>query len=309
MSWSEIIKRGLEKSGVAKESKQDDILAAVKALIDDSIKGVLRSIGDAGDSPYNTRGYTVLYWLDRIADHAERIRSFTTSLKDAIVNPAHAETYTTAALAANATYTSPSKDFQYSRLSSFNILGYSDVDSATDGVQIQQSVDGSHWDYAYTQTATGGAGVAMHVAQVARYGRAVWINGATAQSEFRFGGRYSISASEVLPMKRPLKQSPPPEKYFTETVKVKDPLTGEEVEEEHIFLLCEKCSRKIDTLVEGFFGHSQVVELVLCRSCYIKLAFGVTEKEYDEAERRDRRRLMEIVKNVNNDFAREWLRG
>lgn len=33
---------------------------ALSALVDDTIKGVLRSIGDAGDSPANTQGKTLL---------------------------------------------------------------------------------------------------------------------------------------------------------------------------------------------------------------------------------------------------------
>jgi hypothetical protein len=39
--------------------------AAVRALIDDTIKGVLRSLGDAGASPSNTTGQTLLYLLNR----------------------------------------------------------------------------------------------------------------------------------------------------------------------------------------------------------------------------------------------------
>jgi len=41
----------------------DDWTARFKALNDDSVKGLLRSIGDAGNSPSNASGKTLLKWL------------------------------------------------------------------------------------------------------------------------------------------------------------------------------------------------------------------------------------------------------
>ncbi len=51
-------------------------------------------------------------------------------------------------------------------------------------------------------------------------------------------------------------------------VKVKDPLTGEEVEELHPIETCAECGREIDNTIEGFFGHAEVPVLVLCQECY-----------------------------------------
>src|SRR3990167_3031294 len=45
----------------------DNIAARVLAIIDDSTKGLLRSIGDAGASPSNTTGFTLLQRLSNLA--------------------------------------------------------------------------------------------------------------------------------------------------------------------------------------------------------------------------------------------------
>lgn len=65
------------------------------------------------------------------------------------------------------------------------LLTYSDVASATDGVQIQQSTDGVNWDYASKFTASAGAGLAASVEIIARYVRFYYLNGATAQTVWR----------------------------------------------------------------------------------------------------------------------------
>jgi len=57
------IKRDLIKIGGTSLTAAD-WTAILKALIDDSIKGILRSIGDAGDTPSNITGKTLLKILD-----------------------------------------------------------------------------------------------------------------------------------------------------------------------------------------------------------------------------------------------------
>jgi len=45
---------------------EDEVKPYIKALVDDTVKGLLRSIGDAGAAPANITGSTVLKWLREI---------------------------------------------------------------------------------------------------------------------------------------------------------------------------------------------------------------------------------------------------
>jgi len=266
---------------------------SVKALVDDTIKGILRSIGDAGAAPKNYTGCTLLY-------NTYYTYLYTLRLHEFFLDPKDAETFAIYPLAANATKTGPSRDFIDSRLGSFNILGISDVASATDGVKIEQSINGTNWDYASTWTASAGVGLAAYARVVARYARAVWVNGATAQTYFRFGGRYSIPASDAPPMSNPHKQNPPPEMYYPKTVKVKDEITGEERSEVHYFLRCASCGREIDTNEEGFYGSAQVENLVLCEKCYLDRTYGSME-EWDKLSEEEKKTKAEGI-------SKEWWR-
>jgi hypothetical protein len=154
--------------------------AAVRALTDDTIKGVLRSLGDAGTSPSNTTGVTMLYCA--------------AAIQTMLYNPTNAETYTTTPLAANATYTGSSRDHVSSRLGFMGCLAYSNVASATDGFSIQQGLDGANWDLNTAVTSVPAAtGTGIKAAVVARYARVRYVNGGTAQTTFRLGGRYMIA--------------------------------------------------------------------------------------------------------------------
>jgi hypothetical protein len=123
------------------------------------------------------------------------------SLRDRLLYPGDAETFTTTPLGANAAYYGPTRDFLYSRLTTFGVMGYANQPSASNGVYIQLSLDGSNWDYQGATTTLTAAG-AVSLAQVvtARYARVVWVNGATAQTAFRLGGRYIIAGSENPPL-------------------------------------------------------------------------------------------------------------
>ena len=183
-----------DKNGALINPSTEDTLKlvydAVKSIVDDSVKGLLRSIGDAGANPANVTGYTVLQRLHEIWSH-------TAYTLPRLAYPCDGETYTTTPLGANAIYYSPARDFIYSRLSAMGVMGYADQPTATDGVQIQLSLDGTNWDYVGAKATLSGAG-AVSLAQVvtARFARAVWKNGATAQTVFRFGGRYILAGSE-----------------------------------------------------------------------------------------------------------------
>jgi len=49
---------------------EDEVKPYIRALVDDAVKGLLRSIGDAGPTPENTIGKTVLARLYSIEAHA-----------------------------------------------------------------------------------------------------------------------------------------------------------------------------------------------------------------------------------------------
>jgi len=156
-----------------------------------------------------------------------------------VYNPGGAETFTTTPLGAGAAYYGPTRDFLYSRLTTFGVMGYANQPSATDGVYVQLSLDGSNWDYRGATTTLTAAG-AVSLAQVvtARYARAVWVNGGTAQTAFRLGGRYMISGSE----NPPLSLAPPA----------------------HIEAVCSACGRDMSETGDFFVEDNKVH----CPKCY-----------------------------------------
>jgi len=169
---------------------------------------------------------------------------------------------------------------------------------------VEQSVDGTNWDYASTWTASANVGLAAYAHVVARYGRVVWINGATGQTVFRFGGRYSIPASNMSPLHNPYKQNPKPELYYTKKVSIKNVITGKEEKVEHIFLRCTKTGREIDTMTESFWGHSEIPDLVLCEEAYIELAFGVKLNKWKKLKPEERIAL--VKSSAKKDWAKEF---
>ncbi len=78
------IKRDLIKVGGTSLTGAD-WTAILKALIDDSIKGVLRSLGDAGASPTNIQGKTALYKLYEIE---RRVRSLDGDIPSQVIKSA-----------------------------------------------------------------------------------------------------------------------------------------------------------------------------------------------------------------------------
>jgi len=90
---------------------------------------------------------------------------------------------TTTPLGAAGVYTSGAFDaLNYGRVT---LLVLSNVASAADGVEIQQSIDGTNWDYSTQNSALAGVGRAVTVELVARWVRIRYTNGAAAQTTFR----------------------------------------------------------------------------------------------------------------------------
>ena len=155
----------------------------LRSLVNDAVKGLLRSIGDPGASPTNQTGRTLLSWISMVYSNIA-------ALKYNIDLPKDSETYTTTPLAANATYTGSSIDFNDSRLGHAGAIAYADQDGT---MYFEGSIDGSNWDIELgSQALTGGSGAQLVVQVPCRYIRPKYVNGANAQSTFRFGGRYFI---------------------------------------------------------------------------------------------------------------------
>jgi len=162
------------------------VSSTTRPLYDDAIKGLMRSIGDAGVAPANTAGFTVLRRLDHIAGN-----TYATYLR--VNDPGDADIFTTTALAAGELFISPTKDFFGSRLSTFGVVAFADVASATDGLKIEGSIDGTNWDVILAKiTVAANTGTKLEVTIPCRYTRVTYLNGATAQTVFRLGGRYYI---------------------------------------------------------------------------------------------------------------------
>lgn len=89
----------------------------------------------------------------------------------------------TAVLGAGATFTGSSEDVtQYSTISIFVIASHA---SATDGLVIEQSVNGTNWDNSDTYTISANSGKTISVAAISNFFRIRYINGGTLQTSFR----------------------------------------------------------------------------------------------------------------------------
>jgi hypothetical protein len=147
-----------------------------QALVDDTIKGLLRSIGDAGANPLNTPGATVLRNLSNI--------SYNTGL---MVQTSSFSLLTTTPLAANASYTSVSEDRGLNNQRTVIAHAFADQPGT---LYIEQSADGTNWDIVESISVPANTGTALVTTVKSRYVRFRYVNGATAQTVFRFAKRY-----------------------------------------------------------------------------------------------------------------------
>jgi len=148
----------------------------LKALVDDTIKGVLRSIGDAGDAPANTPGETVLRRLGDIELHVNYLRVRRSVLTEK-------GTVTTTPLGANASFTGGWEDYRWYLYAYLMYLCYSDVSGTMYSEWSHNAVDVIRED---SLSYTGGSktGNLIDTRLLARYGRVRYVNGATAQTVF-----------------------------------------------------------------------------------------------------------------------------
>jgi len=148
----------------------------LKALIDDTIKGVLRSIGDAGAGPANMTGSTMLKRLFDIGYTIDRLRR-RNSVWD------EKGTVTTTALGANASFTGGWYDYRYELYAHLMYLCYSDVDGTMYSEFSHNTIDVIRED---SLSYTGGSktGNLIDTRILARHARVRYVNGAVAQTKF-----------------------------------------------------------------------------------------------------------------------------
>jgi len=167
-----------EREVVAPEivSKLDSILAQVKVLTDDTIKGVLRTLGDAGTTPANITGSTVLRRLASIEDYIQYLRRRLSYLYEK-------GTITTTPLGANASFTQTWQDYERSLYAHLMHLCYSDVDGTMYSEFSHNAVDAIRED---SLSYTGGSktGNLIDTRILSGYARVRYVNGATAQTTF-----------------------------------------------------------------------------------------------------------------------------
>jgi len=147
-----------------------------RALIDDTIKGVLRSIGDAGVTPTNVTGRTLLKAFDDVLTHQLASRRRWSSVIEK-------GTITTTPLGANGVFTGVWKDYESSLYAHLMHLCYSDVDGTMYSEWSHNAVDVIRED---SLGYVGGSktGNLIDTRLLARYGRSRYVNGATAQTVF-----------------------------------------------------------------------------------------------------------------------------
>lgn len=90
---------------------------------------------------------------------------------------------TSVALAAGGVFTGPAEDI--TEFADVRLLVFADQPSAVDGLQLQQSTNGTNWDSVDAFTVPATTGRPFSIGASARFFRIVYTNGATAQTAFR----------------------------------------------------------------------------------------------------------------------------
>jgi len=149
----------------------------INPATEDTLAKLLNSIGDAGESPTNTSGTTLLRWSELIQDRCHKVSLAVSGWIDN-------EKLTDTPLLGNAIFTSATYDMHYVHAGYVFASAHADVDGV---LAIEQSWDGANWDFRDEQSLTGPGSAYLKAPLKARYVRIVYENGATDQSEFRLG--------------------------------------------------------------------------------------------------------------------------
>jgi len=157
-------------------SKLDSILAQVKALTDDTIKGVLRTFGDAGTTPANATGETILRRLRDIEEHVYYLRQRWSTVEEKGI-------ITNTPLGANASFTQGWQSYLRSLYAYLMYLCYSDV-SGTMYSEFSHNAATVIREDSLSYTGGSKTGNLIDTKFLARWARVRYVNGATAQTTF-----------------------------------------------------------------------------------------------------------------------------
>lgn len=97
-------------------------------------------------------------------------------------------------LAANGVFTGTAEDI--TKYAEVRISIYTDVASATDGLQIQQSKDGVNWDTSDVYSIPAATNKTFGVGAVQQFFRIVYTNGATIQATFRLSVKLNVTITK-----------------------------------------------------------------------------------------------------------------
>ncbi len=99
-------------------------------------------------------------------------------------------------LAGDAVFTGAAEDV--SGFASISVFVFSDVASASGGLSLELSTDGTNWDRSKTVTVEAGASQVHSLMVVAQFFRIVYTNGSSAQTSFRLQALYHVARPRDL---------------------------------------------------------------------------------------------------------------
>lgn len=131
-----------------------------------------------------------------ITSHAGRVEDFRglDTVQLGVINVQSALNSTTTTLTSASTFTGTAEDIK--DFASVSVQVFADQVSATDGLSIQQSGDGTNWDITDTYTIPANTGKTFSVQPTSRYFRIVYTNGGTGQTAFRLYPTFHYHASQ-----------------------------------------------------------------------------------------------------------------
>lgn len=131
-----------------------------------------------------------------ITSHAGRLEDFRgiDTVQLGVINVQSALNSTVSTLGGAGTFTGLAEDVK--DFASIAVQVFSDQVSATDGLSIQQSSDGTNWDISDTYTIPASNGKTYSVQPTSRYFRIVYTNGGTPQGAFRLAATFHYHASQ-----------------------------------------------------------------------------------------------------------------
>lgn len=133
--------------------------------------------GGGGDPATEAKQDVQITELQAIKGYVDGVETLLT----AVVDPNNS---TTAPLGISGVFTGASFDAKDFATLSISVI--SDQSSATNGISVQYSQDGTNWDHIHTFTfIAGGNGLSYNLPVEMRYVRIVYTNGAVAQTSFR----------------------------------------------------------------------------------------------------------------------------